>query len=234
MKLNLVKYCKSRHAIDATKKGKIFVGTFSKYHKIENDALKDKEEGAATPAILDAENDLLISENDNNLLLNQSSIKLKNGWKINVPKGLPLWLDKPSFNTFVYCVSNDPDPSLEKAERLGYDDYFLIEDPAGFCKALMKAISLHFKSPFGVRGEMGPVIYTYQKIQALNRATPIIPNKSFNLLDLFTKHEKFRPDKEFRFIVLEYSNVKQTEYSSVKTDGEIIENHEISQWIKKS
>jgi hypothetical protein len=47
MELNLVKYCNAEHAIDAIEKGKIFVGTFLKYRKIENEALRDLEEGVA-------------------------------------------------------------------------------------------------------------------------------------------------------------------------------------------
>ena len=88
MKLNLVKYCKAEHADDAVKKGRLFVGTFSNYQKIENDALRDLEEGAASPAVIDNEEELLISEDDNESLLAHSSIKMANGWKLKLPKGI--------------------------------------------------------------------------------------------------------------------------------------------------
>jgi hypothetical protein len=234
MKLNLVKYCKAEHADDAVKKGRIFVGTFSKYQKIENDALCDLDEGAATPAVIDNETELLISEDDNDSLLAHSSIKMDNGWKLKLPKGMPLWLNKPSFNTFIYCVATDSEPSIEKANRLGYESYFKITDPYHFGRALMLSISQHYKSPHGIRVEMAPVNYVPRKIQSINHNSPEVPEESFSMLDLFTKHERFSDDNEYRFILLEYSNSEQTEYNSLNTDGDIIENPEIRKWVKKS
>jgi hypothetical protein len=234
MNLNLVKYCKAEHTVDAAEKGRIFVGTFSMYQKIENEALRDLEEGAATPAVIDEEVELLIAEDDNDSLLAQSTIKMANGWKLKLPKGMPLWLDQPSFNTFIYCVSNDPNPSIEKANRLGYESYFKITDPYNFGRALMFSILKHYDSPYGVRGEMGPVNYVPSKIQMINRNSPETKNKSFSMLDLFTKHKRFSDDSEFRFVLFEYSNPEKTEYNSSNIDGEVIENIEISKWIEKS
>ena len=51
--MNLVNYCNSDHADDALTKGKLFVGSFWRYQQIENDALRDSEEGPAIPAIVD-------------------------------------------------------------------------------------------------------------------------------------------------------------------------------------
>jgi len=234
MELNLVKYCKTEHADDAVNNGKIFVGTFSKYHKIENEALRDIEEGSTTPAIIDETTELLISEDDHDSLLAHSSIKMANGYKLKLPKGMPLWLDKPSFNTFVYCVANDPEPSIEKAKRLGYETYFKITDPEKFGRALMSSISEHYQSPYGVRGEMGAVKYVPRKIQPVNRHSTEIRQKAFEISDLFTKNEKFSEDREFRFVVLEFSNPEQSQYNTLHTDGEVIENIEISKWVKKS
>jgi hypothetical protein len=227
MKLNLVKYCKAEHAVDAAEKGKIFVGTFSMYQKIESEALRDTEEGSAIPAVIDEEANLLISEDDNDALLDHSSIKMANGWKLELPKGMPLWLDKPSFNTFIYCVSNDPEPSIEKANRLGYESFFKITEPHNFGRAMMQSISKHYKSPYGVRGEMGPVNYVPRKIQPINRDSPEA-TKGFSLPDFFKKNERFCDDNKFRYVLLEYSNPEQTEYNSLNIDGEVIENVEIS------
>ena len=159
---------------------------------------------------------------------------MANGWKLKLPKGMPLWLDKSSFNTFIYCVSNDSEPSIEKANRLGYESFFKITDPYNFGRALMLSISQHFNSPFGVRGEMGPVNYVPRKIQIVNRDTPGAKEKAFSMLDLFTKHERFRDDSEYRYVLLEYSNPEKTEYNSLNIDGEVIENTELKKWIEKS
>lgn len=233
-KLSLVKYCKAEHAADAVEKGRLFVGTFSLYKRIENEALRDMHEGAATPAVLDDEADILISESDNDSLLAHSSIKLANGWKLQLPKGMPLWLEQPAFNTFIYCVSNDTQPSIDKAKRLGYDTFFRITDPFHFGRALMYSLAKHYGSKFGVRGDMGPVNYVPRKIHVVNRQAPVHPQKSFSTADLFTKHERFREDKEFRYVILEYSNSDRTQFNSFNTEGEIIENSEIAKWLAKA
>lgn len=232
--MNLVKYCKSAHAADAVEKGKIFVGTFSRYKRIENDALRDAEEGPATPAVLDHETDLLISDDDNDSLLAHSSIKLANGWKLQLPKGLPLWLEQPAFNTFIYCVSDDSSPSIEKANRLDYDSFFRITDPFNFGCALMFSLSQHFGSKFGVKGYMGPVNYVPRKVQVVGRQTPIRPAKSFSTADLFVKHQRFSEDKEVRYVIFEYSNANHTQFNSFNIDGEFIENLEIAKWLLKA
>ena len=72
--MNLVKYCKNTHVDDVINKGRIFIGTFDRYKKIENEALRDMEEGPAIPAILDEQNDVVLSEIDNNGLLEHSSV----------------------------------------------------------------------------------------------------------------------------------------------------------------
>lgn len=117
--MNLVKYCNSDHAADALTSGKLFVGSFWRYHRIENKALRDQEEGPAIPAVVDDVDGITISEDDNNTLLAHSSVKMANGWKLHMPRNMPLWLEQPAFNTFIFCVSDDPAPSLEKAARLG-------------------------------------------------------------------------------------------------------------------
>ncbi len=232
--LSLVKYCKAEHAADAVEKGRIFVGTFSRYKRIENEALRDTDEGAATPAILDDEVDILLSENDNDSLLSHSAIKLANGWKLKLPKGMPLWLEQPAFNTFIYCVSNDSQPSIEKAKRLGYDTFFRISDPFNFGRALMYSLSKHYGAEFGVKGDMGPVNYVPRKIHVVNRKTPIHPLKTFSTIDFFTKHERFREDKEFRYVILEYSNSDRSQFNSFNTEGVVIENPEIAKWLTKA
>lgn len=232
--LNLVKYCKAEHAENAVKKGEIFVGTFSRYTQIENDALRDDEEGAAIPAVYDSKADILISENDNSSLLAHSPIKLANGWKLELPQGTPLWLEQPAFNTFIYCVSNDPQPSIEKANRLGYESFFRITDPSNFGRALMHSLSQHYGSEFGMRVDMGLVNYVPRKIQVVNRQTPNRPSKSFSTTDLFTKHQRFNEDKEFRYVVLEYSNSDRTEFNTFNIDGNVIKNSEIAKWLAKA
>jgi hypothetical protein len=234
VKLSLVKYCRAEHAADAVEKGRIFVGTFSRYKRIENETIRDIEEGAATPAVLDEETDILISESDNDSLLANSPIKLANEWKLQLPKGVPLWLEQPAFNTFIYCVSNDHEPSIEKAKRLGYDSFFRITDPLNFKLALMYSFSKHYRSEFGVRGVMGLVNYVPQKIHVVNRQTPSHPSKSFLTADFFTKHHRFSEDKEFRYTILEYSNSDRTQFNSFKTEGDVIENQEIAKWLAKA
>jgi len=234
IKLSLVKYCKAEHAVDAVEKGKIYVGTFSRYKRIENESLRDIEEGAATHAVLDDDADILISESDNDSLLAHSSIKLVNGWKLQLPKGMPLWLEQPVFNTFIYCVSNDHEPSIEKAKRLGYESFFRITDPFNFGRALMYSLSKHYGSEFGMWGYMGQVNYVPRKIHVLNRQTPSRPAKSFSTADLFTKHQRFSEDREFRYVILEYSNSDRTQFKSFNTAGEVIENPEIANWIEKA
>ena len=86
--INLVKYCKHSHVDDAVNKGRIFIGTFDRYKKIENEVLRDIEEGPAIPAVLDKQNDVVLSEDDNNGMLEHSSVKLANGWKLQIPKKL--------------------------------------------------------------------------------------------------------------------------------------------------
>lgn len=232
--MNLVKYCKRAHATDAVEKGRLFVGTFLCYKKIENQALRDEEEGAATPAILDDKCQLVLSEEDNESFLMHSTIKLANGWKIVLPEGLPLWLEQPTFNTFIFCVSDDPEPSIEKANRLGYESFYRITDPVNFGRALMPSLSQHLDSNFGFTGFMGPVNYALRKIQVVNRNNPGPPAKTFSTADFFMKHQHFGDDKEFRFVFLECSNADCTEFSSFNTDGEIIENFEITRWVAKA
>lgn len=232
--MNLVKYCKAEHAIDAVEKGRIFVGTFSRYKRIENEALRDEEEGAARPAVIDDEADLLISEQDNDSLLAHSSIKLANGWELQLPQGMPLWLEQPAFNTFLYCVSDDPEPSIQKANRLGYDSFFRITDSFNFGRALMFSLSQHFGSKFGVRGDMGSVNYVPRKIHVVNRKTPAHPAKSFSTADFFVKHQRFSEDKEVRYVILEYSNVAHSQFNSFDTDGQVIQNLEIAKWLAKA
>ena len=184
--------------------------------------------------MLDDEADLLVSEDDNDSLLAHSSIKLANGWKLQLPPGLPLWLDQPAFNTFIYCVSGDPVPSIEKAKRLGYDSFFRIIDPFNFGRALMFSLSQHLGSKFGVKGDMGPVNYVPRKIQVVNRQTPIRPAKSFSTADFFVKHQDYSQDKEVRYVILEYSNAGRTKFNSFNIDGAIIENLEIAKWLAKA
>ncbi len=231
--MNLVKYCKASHATDAVEKGRIFVGTFSRYRKIERDVLRDEEEGAATTAVLDDEADLILSENDNESLLANSPLKLANGWKLELPRHMPLWLEKPAFNTFIFCVSDDPDPSVEKAARLGYDSFYRITDPFSFGQALMISISQHLGTKFGVDGRMGPVNYVPRKIQVVNCRRPSPPVNGFSNEDLFRKHERFSEDREFRFVFLEYSNAEQSLFNSFDSEGEIVENPEIAKWVTK-
>ncbi|OGL42801.1 MAG: hypothetical protein A2W05_03145 [Candidatus Schekmanbacteria bacterium RBG_16_38_10] len=232
--MNIVKYCKSAHVDDAIKKGKIFVGTFSYYKKIENEGLRDIEEGPAIPAVVDNDNEIIISENENDTLLTHSSIKMANGWKLQLPKGMPLWLEQPDFNTFIFCVSEDSKPTIEKAKRLGYESFYKITDPSNFGKALMWSMMKHLKSPFGVTGYMGKVNYVPRKIQVVNHNNPSLPPTSFSSADFFTKHERFSADEEYRYVVLEYSNIEKTQFNSFNTDGFLIENKEISKWVKKA
>lgn len=234
MELNLVKYCKTEHVADAIEKGRIFIGTFDRYRQIEKEALRDTEEGCATPAILNEQRDMLISENDNDTLLAHSSIKITNGWKIQLQKGMPLFLDKPSFNTFIYCVSNDHQPSVEKAKRLGYDTFFKITDPVQFGHALMSSLSQQYNSQFGMKCCFGLVNYVPQKIQVVNRQSKKCQLQSFSTKDFFTKHERFREDREFRYVIFEYSNSGHTEYNSFKVNGELIENIEISKYLSRT
>ncbi|CAK8715350.1 MAG: hypothetical protein CDV28_11739 [Candidatus Electronema aureum] len=234
MELNLVKYCKTEHLVDAIEKGRIFIGTFDRYRQIENEALRDTEEGCATPAILNEQGDMLISENDNDTLLAYSSIKITNEWKINLPKGMPLLLDQPSFNTFIYCVSNDHQPSIEKAKRLGYDTFFKITDPVQFGRALMSSLSQQYNSQFGMKCYFGLVNYVPRKIQVVNRQSKNRPIQSFSVKDFFTKHERFREDREFRYVIFEYSNSGHTEYNSFKVYGKLIENIEISKYLSRT
>ena len=138
--MNLVKYCNSSRAAEAVEKGKLFLGTFSNYKKIENDALRDTEEGSAIPAVLDDETEVVLTEDDNDTLLAHSPFKMDNGWSLNLPKGMPLWLEQPEFNTFIFCVSDDPAPSIEKANRLGYDSFYRITDPFKFGRSLMSSV----------------------------------------------------------------------------------------------
>lgn len=231
--MSLVKYCKSAHATDAIEKGKIFVGTFALYKSIENEALRDLDEGSATPAILDEEADMLLSENDNDSLLKHSPFKLANGWKIELPKNMQLWLEQSAFNTFVYCVSNDREPSIEKANRLGYDSYFKISDPVNFGRALMQSLSIHLNSKFGIKGDVSAVSYVSRKIQIVNRETPTRPAKSLSTQDFFIKHERFSDDIEVRYVFSEYSDDAHTQFNSLDIEGNgvIIENPEIAKWI---
>jgi len=232
--MNLVKYCKQTHVDDVINKGRIFIGTFDKYKKIENKALQDIEEGAAIPAIFDGNSDVLLSEADNDSLLQHSSVKLANGWKLKIPKGMPLWLEKPSFNTFIFCVSQEDTPSKEKAKRLGYESFYRITNPFNFGKAVMWSLMKHINSKHGITGNMGPVNYVPRKIHVVNREQSGPPLKSFSTIDLYTKHEKFEEDKEFRYVFLEFSNPEKTQYSTFETDGFIIENKEISKWVERA
>lgn len=231
--MNLVKYCKSAHVDDAIERGKIYVGTFNSYKKIENEALKDIEEGPATPAIINEQKDVLLSEEDNDGMLANSSIKLTNGWKLQVPKNMPLWLEQPDFNTFIFCVSSDDNPSIEKAKRLGYEDFYRITNPLNFGKAVMWSLKEHLKSDFGITGHMGTVNYVPRKIQMVNEENPSLPNKSFSSIDFYTKHERFTPDQEFRYVFLEFSNKEKTQYNSFNIDGYLIENKKICKWIER-
>lgn len=70
---------------------------------------------------------------------------------------------------------------------------------------------------------MGAVNYVPRKINVVNRQTPSRPSKSFSTIDLFTKNDSFQKDSEVRYVFLEYSNAKKTEFSSLNTDGELIE-----------
>ena len=54
------------------------------------------------------------------------------------------------------------------------------------------------------------------------------------MIDLYTKHEKFKDDNEFRYVFLEFSNPEKTQYNSFNLDGLIIENKEISKWVAKA
>lgn len=229
---NLVKYCKAEHLDAALKYGKIFVGTFEKYKKIENNALQDMEEGMATPAILDHNDDLLLSESDNDGMLRHSSIKLANDWKVELPKNMPLWLDTPAFNTFIFCVSLDENPSIEKAQRLGYDSFYIITDPLNFGRAVMEGLRNHLESKYGFNGDMGSVKYVPRKIHIINDSHHGMPTKNFSKEDFFTKNETFSEDREFRYVFYEYSDEQQTQYNSLNIDGLIIENMDICKWLK--
>lgn len=61
----------------AKAKERIFVGTFDKYKKIRNEALQDIKEGPTIPAVLDKSNDIVLSEKDNDSLLQHRSVKLR-------------------------------------------------------------------------------------------------------------------------------------------------------------
>jgi hypothetical protein len=81
---------------------------------------------------------------------------------------------------------------------------------------------------------MGPVNYVPRKIHVVNRQTRSHPSKSFSTVDFFTKHQRFSADKEFRYVILEYSNSDRTQFNSFNTDGEVIENPEIAKWVAKA
>ena len=232
--MNLVKYCKHSHVKDVINKGRIFVGTFDKYKRIENEALRDIEEGPATPAIFDEEQDVVLSEEDNHSMLEHSAIKLANGWKLQVPKGMPLWLDQPNFNTFIFCVLQEDNPSVDKAKRLGHENYYKITHPFNFGRAVMWSLMKHLKSEFGITGHMGPVNYVPRKIHVINKNNLGPPLRSFSSADFYTKHEKFKKDIEYRYVFLEFSNKEKTQYNSFMTDGVIIENKEISKWVERA
>ena len=232
--MNLVKYCKQSHVDDVINKGRIFVGTFDKYKNIENEALQDKEEGPAIPAVLDENNDVVLSEEDNDSLLQHSSVKLANGWKLQIPKGMPLWLEQPNFNTFIFCVSQENNPSEEKAKRLGYESFYKITNPFNFGQAVMWSLMKHLESEYGITGKMGPVNYVPRKIHMINKEKSGPPPKSFSTAELYTKHENFKEDNEFRYIFLEFSNPEKTQYNSFDVDGLVIENKEISKWVTRA
>ena len=232
--MNLVRYCKHTHVEDVINKGKILVGTFAKYKRIENEALRDPEEGQANPAIFDEEQEVVLTEEDNDSMLEHSSIKLANGWKLQVPKGMPLWLDEPYFNTFVLCTSLEDNPSLAKAERLGYENFYKITHPFNFGQAIMWSLMKHLKSEFGITGYMGIVNYVPRKIRVINKSNPGPPLKSFSSSEFFTKHEKFIKDNEFRYVFLEFSNKEKTQFNSFNLEELIVENKEISKWVVRA
>jgi len=232
--MNLVKYCRKSHVDDVVNKGRIFVGTFEKYKNIENEALRDLEEGAAIPAIFDEKNDIVLSEGDNDGMLQHSSIKLANGWKLQVPKGMPLWLEQPNFNSFIFCVSQEDNPSEKKANRLGYESFYRITDPFNFGRAVMWSLMKQLESKHGVTGNMGHVNYVPRKIHVVNNSNPGPQAKTFSMMDLYTKHEQFKGDNEFRYVFLEFSNPEKTQYNSFNLDGLILENEEIRKWTAKA
>ena len=227
--MRIVKFSKTIYKLSAVKSGKIRIGTFDLYKKIENKILQDKEEGMAKYTYV-GHNPL--TEKDNDKLFAHSPYKLTNGHEINM-NGIPLHLDVPQFNTFIFSCSQIKDNEIKRtAKHLKYENYYQINDLESFAIEIAKQLSIKYNN--------ADVKFRHEKVTYIEKKATIISEEEkdtlevqkFRTEDFFEKDKCFIDDKEYRFLwLVEDDTDKSSSYQSITVDCIDIKSKKLKEFI---
>jgi len=226
--MKIVKFCKSIYKKSAVKSGKLRIGTFDLYKKIENEILQDKEEGIAKYTYTGHKP---LSEKDNDKLFAHGPYKLDNGWKIKT-NGIPLHLEIPQFNTFIFSCSQIKGNEIKKvAKHLKYEDYYQINDLESFAIEIAKQISIKYNN--------ANVKFHHEKVTYIEKKATIITEdekdtlevQKFRTEDFFEKDKYFADDKEYRFLWLVSDDTVNPTYQSIRVDSIDIKSKKLKEFI---
>lgn len=214
--MKIIKFIDQKWKKKLKNEGSIRIGTFDYYKKIENEKIKDENDGGARIVYKGKK---IITEEDNNLFFNDN-IQLANGWTIET-NDCSLIGEPSKFNTFIFCCSIiKPEDDISKVKKtLGYDDYYQITNPNLFIKQIGSALLSQtydylIKNPGKIDSNLDlfkhlkiccvcqPIIYSkepkYNIIAEVNLEN--LNPKTINLDDFFTKDISYSENLEYRFV----------------------------------
>ncbi len=224
----IIKFCKTIHRNLALKQGKIRIGTINLYKTIENDILKDEEEGIAKYTYIGKK---FLTEDDNDKLFAHIPYKLANGWQIDT-NGCAFHMEPPQFNTFIFsCSQIEKDELREKAKHLNYEDYYEIINLEKFAFVIAKKLSIKYNN-LNVKYKHGLVAYIDKKATIISEEEKdTIKPLQFRHEDFFEKPNRFSNDKEYRFVWLIPDKIDSHTFQSILDDYIDIKVKKITKFI---
>jgi len=188
------------------------VGTIRYYKNIENEYLRDQQEGQG-PIV--AKFDTL-SASTFNRIFPDSGLSLNAPWKIQA-NGCKIIDDQSTFNAFVFCMSMTHNPSAAEAikTKLNKGSVFYLKNISELSSDVSKKILTKLyelnptlpKDEIAIRFQYGDVQYSdhdYSREVNENNYHKFNP-RSVSIEDLFTKPRIFKEESEIRIIFSIYN-----------------------------
>jgi hypothetical protein len=202
------KYLNKKHLLEFKNKGLIRIGTLYEFRSAE-DAVRDEFEGLSRLRVDPKKEPSSFSNEQAHKLFPQ--IQFEEGITKDAITVMPkahVISDRQVPDAFVFCTSLKLDKRLNK--KWNYDAYYRIIDPFQFAKIAFQELG---KQVPLISYKSGKVKYTDKEISITNRnKDEVLSNISNNFWDIcFTKPEKFKDEKELRFVFVPAPGVKKIE-----------------------
>ncbi len=172
-----------------------------------------------------------LTEKDNDKLFAHSPYKLDNGWEMQM-NGVPLHLEIPQFNTFIFSCSQIKDNEIKKtAKHLKYENYYQIDNLEAFALEIARQISVKYNNA-NVKFHHEKVTYIENKATIISEdEKDTLEIQKFRMKDFFEKDKFFLDDKEYRFLWLVSDDTDKPTYQSITVDSIDIKSKKLKEFI---